>query len=177
VRLKDEPFAKGGEGCIYDVGGDNELVAKIYHPAGRTSSRYEKIKVMLEHPPKETARSQTAWPVDVLYDTAGSFIGFLMPRIKKVTKIDILYSYDNRGRHPWGWYIQAAQNLCAAVCSVHQSGHCVGDLNPANICVEEATGLVTLVDTDSYHICAPGGRIYPCVVCMPAPMFPPSFTS
>jgi DNA-binding helix-hairpin-helix protein with protein kinase domain len=101
VRLKDEPFAKGGEGCIYDVVGDNELVAKIYHPAGRTSSRYEKIKVMLEHPPKETARSQTAWPVDVLYDTAGSFIGFLMPRIKKVTKIDILYSYDNRGRHPW----------------------------------------------------------------------------
>ncbi|NLO39839.1 MAG: hypothetical protein GX115_10285 [Ruminiclostridium sp.] len=167
VQLSDKPFAKGGEGSIYDVVGNPELVAKIYHPAGRTRSRYEKIMAMLKYPPKTAAKSQTAWPVDILCDKSGYFIGFLMPRIKKVTKIDILYSYDNRSRHPWEWYIQVAQNLCAAVYSVHQSGHCIGDLNPANICVEESTALVTLVDTDSYHICAPGGQTYPCVVCMP----------
>ncbi len=168
VQLSDKPFARGGEGSIYDVIGNPDLVAKIYHSAGRTQSRHKKISAMLKYPPKDAAKSQTAWPVDFLYDRSGGFIGFLMPRIKKTTKIDILYSYDNRGNHPWKWYIHVAQNLCAAVYSVHKSGHCIGDLNPANICVEESTGLVTLVDTDSYHICAPGGDIFPCVVCMPA---------
>lgn len=168
IRLGDTPFAKGGEGSIHDVVGNADLVAKIYHPAGRTQSRRRKIEAMLMHPPKESAKGQTAWPVDSLYDRSGSFIGFLMPRIRNAKKIDILYSYDNRGNHPWGWYVKVAKNLCAAVDSVHKCGHCIGDLNPANICVEESTGLVTLVDTDSYHISAPGGTVFPCVVCMPA---------
>ncbi|MDN5313983.1 MAG: hypothetical protein PWP10_2729 [Clostridiales bacterium] len=168
IELADDPFARGGEGCVYDVIGKPELVAKIYHPAGRTNARLRKIKAMLDHPPQVSTKNQTTWPIDILNDLSGSFIGFLMPRIKNVTKIDILYSYDNRARHQWKWYIQTAQNLCAAVNSVHECGHCIGDMNPANICVEESTGLVTLVDTDSYHINSPDGKIYPCVVCMPA---------
>lgn len=168
IRLRDKPFARGGEGCIYDVVDAPDLVAKIYHPVGRTESRRRKIAAMLAYPPEKSARGQTAWPLDVLFDKSGLFVGFLMPRIKQVAKIDILYSYDNRSKHTWKWYIQIAQNLCAAVNSVHKSGHCIGDLNPANICVEETTGLVTLVDTDSYHINSPDGRAYPCVVCMPA---------
>ena len=167
-HLDDTPFAKGGEGAIHDVIGNNDLVAKIYHPAGRTQHKLRKIKAMLDNPPKKTSTGQTAWPVDCLYDKSGRFLGFLMPRIRKATKIDNLYSYDNRDKHPWGWYVRVAKNLCAAVDSVHKSGHCIGDLNPANICVEEATGLVTLVDTDSYHIRTPRGESFPCVVCMPA---------
>ncbi len=168
LRIADQPFARGGEGCIHDIEACPQLVAKIYHPKGRNAQRERKLQAMLRYPPEDTLKGQIAWPVEILYDTAGGFLGFTMPRIRNVTKIDILYSYDKRGEHSWGWYIQVAQNLCAAIYGVHKSGHACGDLNPANICVEEKTGLVTLVDTDSYHINAHNGQVFPCVVCMPA---------
>lgn len=167
-KIRDEPFARGGEGCVHDVEGHPDLVAKIYHPAGRTRVRENKIKAMLKSPPGGSTNSQIAWPTEILYEFAtGKFLGFVMPRIRNVSKIDELYSYDKRDHHKWKWYIQAAQNLCAAVFSVHKSGHVIGDLNPANICVDPVTALVTLVDTDSYSIKAKDGTFYPCTVCRP----------
>jgi DNA-binding helix-hairpin-helix protein with protein kinase domain len=62
-----------------------------------------------------------------------------------------------------------AYNICAAVDTVHSFGQVCGDLNPQNICVnldasDSETGLmVTLVDTDSYHI-VNGRMMYRCEV-------------
>lgn len=165
-HIADEPFARGGEGCVHNVDGRPELVAKIYHPLGRTTLREEKIKAMLQSSPSGQANVQIAWPQEILYDAAsGAFLGFVMPRIQNVSKIDTLYSYDKRKQHHWAWYVQVAQNLCAAVHSVHKSGHVIGDMNPANICVDPRTALVTLVDTDSYSVYVNGGQVYPCTVC------------
>lgn len=165
-RLEERPFARGGEGCVHGVQQHPELVAKIYHPKGRTAQREQKILAMLRNPPKSSASGQTAWPCDIVYEhKTGAFLGFVMPRIKNVSKIDELYSYDSRNDHNWNWYLQVARNLCAAVQSVHDSGHVIGDLNPANICVDPKTALVTLVDTDSYSIADGSGGEYRCGVC------------
>lgn len=163
-QISDQPFAQGGEGTVHDVVGHPNLVAKLYHPAGRTAQREAKLKAMLASPPGDAAHSQIAWPREILYSTGGKFLGFMMPRVRNFSKIDSLYSHDSRDRYNWSWYIQVAQNLCAAVNSVHKSGHVIGDLNPANICVDPTTSLVTLVDTDSYSVRA-GDSVYPCTVC------------
>ncbi len=152
--LADTPFAKGGEGKVFDIVGNGDFVAKLYHDKGQTREKEEKLRAMLAAPPQGTS-GQIAWPCDILYKPNGQFWGFVMPRIQNVTKIDSLYSYDRRCEHPYAFYVQVAQNLCAAVSAVHESGHVCGDLNPANICVDAKTALVTLVDTDSYHI---GGK-------------------
>ncbi len=164
--ISDTPFAKGGEGSIYDILGKSNLVAKIYHQAGRTDEKERKILAMLSSPPIGIT-DQIAWPVDILYSGKSEFLGFVMPRIKNTAKIDSLYSYDKRDSHNFSFYLQVAQNLCAAVGAVHSSGHVCGDLNPANICVDPKTALITLVDTDSYHIKAKDGSVYKCPVCRP----------
>lgn len=166
-KFAQTPFAKGGEGCVFDVLGQPALVAKIYHPKGRVKEREQKLLAMLKNRPSVDTDAQVAWPCDILYDpVSGAFLGFVMPRIKNVMKIDNLYSFDNRDRHSWSWYVKVAKNLCAAVYSVHKSGHVIGDLNPANICVDPSTALVTLVDTDSYSIKGQG-REFRCTVCRP----------
>ncbi len=164
--ISDTPFAKGGEGSIYDVSGQRDLVAKIYHQNGRTDEKQQKILAMLASPPVGIT-DQIAWPVDILYSGSSEFLGFVMPRIKNTAKIDSLYSYDKRDSHNYSFYLQVAQNLCAAVSAVHKSGHVCGDLNPANICVDPKTALITLVDTDSYHIKSSDGRVFRCPVCRP----------
>ena len=64
-------------------------------------------------------------------------------------------TYDKRG------FI--AKNICAAVHSVHIAGQVVGNLNPKNVCVNPDTGMVTLVDTNSYHITDPKtGEVHGC---------------
>ena len=167
VKLPNNHFARGGEGSVYDVIGDTASVAKLYHPKGRTREKERKILAMLAAPPTGAVKGQIAWPTDILYDSTGRFVGFLMPRIQNTAKIDCLYSYDKRDEHDYGFYIQVAQNLCAAVEAVHKSGHVCGDLNPANICVDPKTALVTLVDTDSYHIRDKSGELFRCPVCRP----------
>ncbi len=169
-ELAAKPFAGGGEGSIYKLNERSDLVAKVYRPDLRTQTQLNKLNTMISSVPagkKDWAlNGQVAWPVSLIFDANNKFIGFLMKRVDNAAKINILYSYDSRNDHPWKWYIQAAQNLCAAVNSVHTLGHCIGDLNPANICVD-AKAIVTLVDTDSYHIKAPNGTTYRCNVCMP----------
>lgn len=167
VQLPNHDFARGGEGSVYDVIGDPASVAKLYHPKGRTKEKERKILAMLAAPPTGAVKGQIAWPTDILYDSGGRFVGFLMPRIGNTAKIDCLYSYDKRDEHDYAFYIQVAQNLCAAVDAVHHSGHVCGDLNPANICVDPKTALVTLVDTDSYHIRGKQGELFRCPVCRP----------
>lgn len=165
VLITDIPFAKGGEGGVYHILGCQNSVAKIYHPFIRTKERERKILAMLASPPRGEVAVQIAWPTDILYDCNEIFVGFIMPQVINTTKIDSLYSYDRRNENDYRFYIQVAQNLCAVVSAVHSSGHLIGDLNPSNICVDEKTALVTLVDTDSYHIRTTKGNWFRCSVC------------
>lgn len=157
------PFAGGGEGDIFRIEGNAQYVAKIYKLDKRTRERERKLSVMVANQP--SVQNQYAWPIDVLYAN-GSFVGFVMPAISGKEKLRNIYVYDKRESKPWSLFIVIAKNLAAAVHNVHGIHQVIGDLNPENILVDPNNGMVTLVDTDSYHI-SDTSRTYRCMVGMP----------
>lgn len=162
-RIQNAPFAGGGEGDIYDVVGAPSYAAKVYKPDKRTTERERKLSVMVSNQP--SVMEQYAWPLDVLYEN-GQFVGYIMPKINGKEKLRNIYVYDNRKGKPWSLFIAIAKNLSAAVYNVHEIHQVIGDLNPDNILVNPNDGMVTLVDTDSYHI-FDSHITYRCGVCMP----------
>lgn len=167
-NLESTPFAQGGEGEIYNIIGRTDIVAKLYK-AGKISPEHErKLVVMVNTPPNACVMSQIAWPQDVLYRN-GTFVGFIMQKFKLNEDLNVIYEYGSAAKYPdmpWGNKINIAKNLCAVLDEVHKAGHVVGDFNPRNINVDPHTGLIVLVDTDSYHI-TDGNNIYRCGVGMP----------
>lgn len=162
-QTQNAPFAGGGEGDVYDVIGAYSYVAKVYKPDKRTTERERKLSIMVSNKP--SVMEQYAWPIDVLYEN-GQFIGYVMPKINGKEKLRNIYVYDKRKGKPWSLFIAIAKNLSAAVHNVHEIHQVVGDLNPENILVNPKDGMVTLVDTDSYHI-SDSNRTYRCGVGMP----------
>ncbi|MCL2868836.1 MAG: NINE protein [Candidatus Bathyarchaeota archaeon] len=163
-RTADKPFAGGGEGDIFDIVGSSGEVAKIYKPAKRTAERERKLSTMVQIKPHVV--EQYSWPYDVLYEN-DHFVGYIMPKIVGKEKLRSIYVYDKRKGKPWTLYLAIAKNLSSVVYNVHEIGQVIGDLNPENILVDPKTGLVTLVDTDSYHISETNGVVHRCGVGMP----------
>lgn len=145
-------IGEGGEGIVYDIPSKTGYVLKIYKPDKRTPERERKITAMLARPINGDALKMVAWPVDIVYEN-NQFVGFVMPKTKNTEPINALYKANNR--ISLSQKIAVARNLCAAVNTVHEAGQICGDLNPANILVDPQSGIITLVDTDSYHITDP----------------------
>lgn len=159
----------GGEGTVFEVVGEPNLVVKIYHqPDPR---REQKILRMISARPSRV--DDFAWPLDAVYSAdRGEFLGFVMQKVKGVPLRDIVV-YDKRKGVPWSFYVLVAANIATAVQSLHEAGHVVGDLNPNNVLVDTGTGVVRLIDTDSFHIIDRlNGEVYPCVVGQPECLAP-----
>ena len=163
----DPPLGKGGEGTVYEVEGMPGYVLKIYAPEKRNEERLHKLTAMLASPLPDVAISQVTWPVDIVSENR-AFMGYVMPKAQGGEELEVIYSDKYNKKFTYYQKISIAKNLCAALNSVHSAGQVCGDLNPKNIVVDPKTGLVTLIDTDSYHITDPAtGRIYRCTVGMP----------
>ena len=152
------PTAEDGEAFLFDVVEDSTIVAKVYKQDKRTTERECKLSFMVCNQP--SVMEQYAWPLDILYEN-GQFIGYIMPKINGKEKLRNIYVYDKRKGKPWSLFIAIAKNLSAAVHNVHEIHQVVGDLNPEKILVNPNDGMVTLVDTDSYHI-SDSERTYRC---------------
>ena len=162
-KTQSSPIASGGEGEIFDIIGMPGYVAKVFRSDKRTTERERKLSVMISVKPNVV--EQYAWPSDVIYEN-GKFAGYIMPKIQGKEKLRDIYVYDKRQGKPWSLYIAVAKNVAAAVHNVHEIHQVIGDLNPENILVNPNDGMVTLVDTDSYHI-SDSRRTYRCEVGMP----------
>lgn len=145
----------GGEGEIFDIAGNKDLVAKIFFPKERTSGREQKIAYMLTVNPRP---QRATWPMEVLSETK-SFAGYIMPKISNSRTINQVYA-SNAQVGDLEYRIAVAHYLCDAVEEIHSAGQVCGDLNPKNILVDPR-GHVTLVDTDSFHICNPNNASRP----------------
>lgn len=158
LRLGREIDA-GGEGKIYTVVGEPDLVAKIYHKY--SSERAAKLEYMLANPPSDPTRFQghisIAWPRERVFDSAGRCMGFLMPYIDTTNSFPLLKLYNPKDRREtmpgftWLYLLRAARNFASVLQSLHDKGYVVGDLNESNILVT-STALVTLVDCDSIQV-------------------------
>jgi hypothetical protein len=148
------------------------LVAKVYHQP--TPEHADKLAAMLGTPPADpmadSGHASIAWPVDrLLAADDGVFVGYAMPRVELARPVFEVYNPRCRlqacpGFH-YGYLLRTARNLAAAARAVHERDYVIGDLNETNTLVS-SQALVTLVDTDSFQVPAPG-RVHRCPVGKP----------
>ena len=165
-------IGRGGESAIYYVADHPDYLVKIY-TTPHVAVYERKLTWMLDHPPDDPTDHQGhvsfAWPLVMLYDEKGTFVGYMMlcvqnavtalkvfnPRLRSQT----LPGFDRRYLH------RTARNLAAAVEALHARDYVIGDLHESNIMVT-SSALVTLIDTDSFQVEAEG-QLYPCIVGKP----------
>ncbi len=148
----------GGEGSVFEIFAQPEIVAKIYHEVP-SPEKAEKL-IALSKLSNERLLKIAAWPVDVLrVEANGDFAGFVMKRIGQAAEVHTLHSPKSRlQKFPeasWAFLIYVATNIARAVATLHENDFIVGDLNPKNILVtHQAT--VTLLDCDSFQVTTEG---------------------
>lgn len=176
MTVKDASLGKGGEGSVYAVVSHtvpslpdpDSLVVKIYHEP-QEGNRKSKVVSMVAAPPDSTS---VAWPLAVVYETSGNFAGYVMRKLDSAHYrqwSELSNAKDRRRVSPRfdvRYALMSCRNLVAAVHSVHEVGHVIGDINESNIFVGADTRIL-IVDTDSAQIRSPDGTIYPCLVGKP----------
>ena len=160
--LNTQLVGSGGEGDIYSVSG-MDYIAKIYKSGAMSKELEEKLKQMVSRPPNASVLSQVAWPLDVVYDQSRQCCGFIMPVLEINAELGDVYKYPSTLPLSMQQRINIAQNICAVISEVHQAGYVFGDFNPRNIGLDINTGLVSFLDTDTYHVANPeSGKTYRC---------------
>jgi hypothetical protein len=165
-------LARGGEAAIHPVQGQPHLVAKIYFTPAKGYN--QKLTHMVAHPPADPSRgsghTSIAWPVSLLFDGSGQFVGYLMPRIQNTVTLLTVFTPSLRKQKGLNvdrlFLHRAARNLAVAIRAIHQEGYVVGDINESNILVAD-TALITIIDTDSFQVQAQGQAqilTFPCPV-------------
>ena len=172
VTLSAKPLGEGGEAKIFTVNDFDHLVVKIYHQP--TQQRQDKLVAMLDSPPADNGtpnHKSIAWPTDlILEENTGRFIGFAMPKVVGMYSAHDFFNPKSRQQickdFNYQYLLRTARNIAAAIRSVHDKGHIVGDINESNVMVS-TTALVTLVDTDSFQVQSSKGKIFRCPVGKP----------
>ena len=173
VRLGPQ-IGKGGEGAVFEVEGQPDLAAKIYHQTVLSPETVAKLEVMVANGSSDLAKI-SAWPESSVYLEAGKQpCGILMPRIKNARQLHELYGTATRRLHfpevRWHHLLLAARNLAAAFDAMHSAGIVVGDVNQGNLLVDGQMR-IRFIDCDSFQI-SENGRIFYCPV--GTPHFTPS---
>jgi len=156
-------IAKGGEGEVFHVSGQPNLVIKIYTD-NKHLERREKIATMISRKMHQVSEL-VAFPKDTLHTPEGVFVGFLMRKAAGVP-IHELYAARSRLSHfpqaDFRFVARAATNLARAVAAVHNAGCVIGDINESGFLVG-ANATINVIDADSFQVVA-DERIYRCLV-------------
>ena len=162
-------IADSGEGQVWETNLDGYL-AKIYHDP--TPARMAKLKVMLANPPADPMLSHNhvsiAWVSDLLKDSNGKYLGFLMPAIANSRQLSSVYNPRRRKKVAPGfnWYYLhvTALNTAWIIQSIHAKGYVLGDIKLENILVNDRA-MTAVIDTDSFQVRDPqSNKVYRCTV-------------
>ena len=157
-------LGRGGEGAVYDVRDQHDLVAKVYlAPPDRDHAA--KLAAMAASADSRILKL-AAWPTRVVNDKCGRAVGFLMPKVSGFRPAFELYGPKLRLKQfpkaDWRFLIRAASNTARAFSVLHAAGHVIGDVNHGNLVVgQDAT--VRLIDCDSFQI-STGSKTWFCTV-------------
>lgn len=158
-------LGSGGEGGVYEVPGEPDVAAKIYHrPVAPRKA--EKLVAMAGCATADLLKI-SAWPTDTLWESSNKrLVGIVMPRVVAYREIHRMYSPAHRKvdfpNADWAFLVHTARNLTATFETIHAHGHVVGDVNQGNVVVS-SQGLVKFIDCDSFQVTV-NGRRYVCEV-------------
>lgn len=153
-----EKLAQGGEGSVFatDVRGH---VAKVYRRDKLTEDRYAKLSAMLSKPIRANG---ICFPVGLIYNSAGEWVGYLMPEAKGVELARSVFVPQLLMQKFPGWTrkdtIELSLTILQKIKYLNDRRVILGDINPANILVVSPKE-VYFVDCDSYQVDG-----YPCPV-------------
>ena len=149
----------GGDADIYEVEGQPELAAKIFHSGCNTYGRMRKLISMVA---MHIEDERICAPGLVLYgDSAettpgAGFCGYLMPRAEGFPLSESVFIPDQLAQDHPDWdkrhLIQLAKNILDVICNVHEMGMLVGDLSGNNILVGNSPEEIRFVDVDSWSV-------------------------
>ncbi len=162
-------LARGGEGMVCLVQGNNDIVAKIYlDKALQKHDKTGKIKAMCDLYDQDIARF-SALPQKAVFNSKGKVVGFIMEKISNFKEIHNLYGIPTKRKlfdfADWGFMVHAAKNLAIAVDKLHSKNIIIGDINQGNILVDNQA-MIKLIDCDSYQV-EHNGKFYLCEVGVP----------
>jgi hypothetical protein len=145
-------ISAGGEGTIFDTD-HTDRVCKIYHKDCLTSSRQKKIELMLS---RKIVKEGICWPVDFVTNSAGQFVGYLMPRAKGKPMQHTMFVKPVLEKSFPTWSRIDLVDLCIAfldkIAYLHSLNIIVGDINPLNVLITDQSNNIWFVDTDSFQI-------------------------
>ncbi|MBO4294739.1 MAG: hypothetical protein J5896_04770 [Alphaproteobacteria bacterium] len=163
----------GAAGKIYACPMYPDMVAKIFHDRSKSKTNRQKLEAMIQNKPNIPIREengkkyvQIAWPEAVLEDDEGFCTGYLMPLINtdEAVSLDHLMQKAVRQKeHLSEKYtdrLTAALNVTGMVMALHQCGHHIVDLKPANVSVYKDNMFVAIYDCDGFSINGQSAR-YP----------------
>ena len=183
LTLADKAMSSGGEGEIHSVTSKpsrfGTVCVKIYFKTKRTAQLEKKLKYMVANPPNKiaSAGNMIGWPLEIVYDSQKSFIGFVMPLAFSSSEPLIVLTAKNLSKKLSPvWADKFDRRLGAAsmvarlklICNIaipihllHSTGkYVLRDFKPENVLVTY-DGKVTLVDMDSVQIAEESNLLLP----------------
>lgn len=145
---------EGGEATVRHVAGRDGVLAKVYKDADDLDQHVRKV-VALVAMASPGLEKVAVWPRQLVVDSSGQAVGFLMEHLKGWTPLFSVYQTRSRLRQmpqgDWGFLVRVARNLATAVATVHRAGLVIGDLNESNVLVS-GQAMVKLIDVDSFQV-------------------------
>lgn len=157
LTLAGKALNRGADGAIYRSP-DKRYALKYYHEPGKDPARQNKVWQMVLHPPEDSSAGHFAWPLALILNAQGTFVGFAMPLLDIARYVSLDLVLSARGRQmeslpqSGAWRLKVAQNLACRVAELHAKGHCIIDLKPANLLVHRHSGDVAVVDCDGFAV-------------------------
>ncbi len=174
INLADEAFSSGGEGEVRNVLSSpsrfKNICVKLYYQKKRTPQQENKIKYMVQNPPRQVEGSgfMIGWPLDYVTDASGNFMGFIMPLAYSNSKQLIILTapklsnklgsewydrYDrSNGKYGLIARLKLINNIAIPIYLLHSTRkYVLKDFKPENVLITH-DGKVTLVDMDSVQI-------------------------
>jgi serine/threonine protein kinase len=142
----------GGEGSIYETNLSGQ-VCKIYHRHRLTNLKKKKIELMTS---RRLHRQGICWPTEIVTNTAGEFVGYLMPKAGGVPMQKAMFVKPVLEKTFPGWkrsdLVNVARSFLYHIDYLHSLNIIVGDINPLNLLVTSDSKNLWIVDTDSFQI-------------------------
>lgn len=151
-ELREILNSGGGEGSIYKTNLSSSIVAKIYKEGKITRRKEAKIQFMVTN---HLHHEGICFPIDLLYNQRGEFVGYLMSLAKGDTLKNSLFGKPQFLDHfpDWKKYdvVELALTILRKMKYLHDRGIFIGDIKGENILVVDSKE-VYFVDTDSYQV-------------------------